>query len=409
MSKTDGVRRRKWFRLFLLVFLIWFCIFIKQIFSDTLGVEPTDRTEELMKIRTQLEEKRKSMELLHRKERNAYEELLNLEGRLDLTQRFIRQLKGREKKVEEELKTKEASLGETNAQLVRYRDQARLRLREIYKHHRLSSITVIFNASSLVDLLRRFDLSRMVFMRDQENLTRIQNTQEIFKEKERTLNEKRVELAQLEIGKTTEENTYSQQLQEKSRLLKQIRSEKSTYAQAVSELEQDAAELEKVLAGVQQNNSVGADEAVEKPNIINPDAGDGFFAISKGKLPWPIRGRVISRFGEQINPQFQTRIKNSGIEIESTRGEEVVAVSEGWVIYASGLRGYGNMVILKHDDGYCTLYARLSEIWVSLHQKVDRLQTIGTVGENGLSLQPTLHFEIREGKQPQNPLEWLRP
>jgi septal ring factor EnvC (AmiA/AmiB activator) len=173
-------------------------------------------------------------------------------------------------------------------------------------------------------------------------------------------------------------------------------------------LEKDALELENVLAGIQQRNLTGPVGVAEGQDKIESNIGDGFFVISKGKLPWPIPGRVVSRFGEQINPQFQTRIRNTGIEIESASGEEVVAVSEGRVIYSSGLRGYGNMVILEHDAGYYTLYARLSEIWVSLNQKVDRLQTIGTVGENGFSFKPTLHFEIREGKKPQNPLEWLR-
>jgi septal ring factor EnvC (AmiA/AmiB activator) len=409
MSKPVIFSSGRWFGLFLLVFSVWFCILTQQTISDTLGVESTDQTEELARIRTQLEEKRKSMELLHQKEKNAYEELLNAEERLDLTQRFLRQLEVREKKVEEELMIEEVSLGETNDQLLLYRHQSKLRLREIYKHHRLNSVAVIFNASSLADLLRRFDLVRMILMRDQDNLARIQNVKEISEEKERNLNASRTEQAQLERRKTVEENIYSQQLQEKNQLIKRIRAEKDAYALAVSELERDAAVLEEVITSVQPDNPVGAEGVVERSNRMKPESSGGLFVISKGKLPWPVRGRVVSRFGEQVNPQFQTRIKNNGIEIESVAGGEVVAVSEGKVIYSSSLRGYGNLVILEHDDGYYTLYARLSEIWVSLNQVVDRLQAIGTVGENGLSFQPTLHFEIREGKYPCNPLEWLRP
>lgn len=408
MNNSVSLHHRKWIRLFLLAFAIWFCILMEQVFSDTLGMESTDQTEKLMKIKTQLEEKRKSMELLHHKEKNAYEELLDLEERLDLTQRFIRQLKVREKKAVEELKIKEERLGETNTQLIHCREQSKLRLREIYEHHRLNSVAVIFNASSPVDLLRRLILVRMIVKRDGDNFTRIQNTRETLEEKERNLKESKGELAQLEKRKTEEESTYSGELKEKDRLLKQIRSEKNTYAQAVGELEKNAALLENALAGIQPGNSSGNIAAARSQDKIGSNAGDGFFVIAKGKLPWPIQGRVVSRFGEQINSQFQTRIRNTGIEIESVSGEEVVAVSEGRVIYSSGLRGYGNMVILEHDDGYYTLYARLSEIWVSLNQKVDRLQTIGTVGENGLSFKPMLHFEIREGKKPQNPLEWLR-
>jgi septal ring factor EnvC (AmiA/AmiB activator) len=408
MKKLFGIHCGKRLGLFLLAFSIWLYILMDQAFSDSLGVESKDQTEKLTKIRIEMEDKRKSMELLHQKEMNAYEELLDLEERLDLTRRFMKQLRVKEKKLETEQKIKEKSLGETDTQLIQYREQTKLRLTEIYKHHRLNSVTVIFGTSSPVDLLRRFILARMVLKRDRDNLERIQNIKEALEEKERNLKESRAELAQLEKRKTGEEIIYSRDLQEKNRLLKQIRSEKNTYAQVVSELEKNATELENVLAGIQSRNSAGPVGAAERQDKIGSNTGEGFFIIAKGKLPWPIQGRVVSRFGEQINPQFQTKIRNTGIEIESASGEEVVAVSEGRVIYSSGLRGYGNMVILEHDDGYYTLYARLSEIWVSLNQNVDRLQTIGTVGEIGLSFKPTLHFEIREGKQPQNPLEWLR-
>jgi septal ring factor EnvC (AmiA/AmiB activator) len=409
MYKLQSIRGRFWSGLFLLVFSIWFGILTRPAFSDTLEAGSVNGAEELTKIRTQLEEKRESIKLLRQKEKNAYQELLDLEERLDLTRRSLRQLKLTENKMEEELRIKEESLGETNAQLMLYRDQFKSRWREIYKHRRWNPVAVIFDASSLADLTRRYHLVQMVMKRDAENLSRILNTKEISEEKEKYLKEKRTELAQLERRKTVEENSCSLQLQEKNRIIQQIRSEKDAFAQTVSQLEKNAAQLEKVVIGVQPKNPAGAEGIVERSNEMKPAASEGFFVISKGKLPWPIRGKVVSHFGEQIDPQFQTRIKNTGIEIECAAGGEVAAVAEGRVIYSSSLRGYGNLVILEHDDGYYTLYARLAEIWVSLDQEVERLQTIGTVGENGLSLQPALHFEVRAGKQPQNPLEWLRP
>jgi septal ring factor EnvC (AmiA/AmiB activator) len=396
-------------KLFLLVFSLWFLILRQQVFSDTPGADSTYQAGKLTEIRSQLEEKRKSMELLHQKEKNAYEELLDLEERLDLSQRFLRQLGVREKEVEKELESKEESRGKTDTQSTVHREQFQLRLREMYKHRGSGSLAAVFDAASPTDLLRRLNLARIMARRDKESFTRLLNIKEELEKQEADLRESRAELAQLEERKTRQRNIYSGELKEKERLLKRIRSEQTGYAQAVDELEKNAAWLEKVVAGIQPEDSVDSIVGVKNKDELRSDPGDGFFIISKGKLPWPIRGRVISRFGEQANPQFKMGSTNTGVEIESAPGEEVAAVSEGRVVYSSGLRGYGNLVILEHDDGYYTLYARLSEIRVSLNQKVERLQTIGTVGENGLSFKPTLHFEVRKGKQPQNPLEWLRP
>ncbi len=409
MNKSIGINQPIWLRLFLFVFLTGFCILVNQAFSDTLRVDLENQTDELAKIKNELVEKRESLDQLHHKEKSVLEELLNLEERLDLAQRFRRQLKVKERNLEEELKIKEMSLGETDTRLILCRDRFQHRLREIYKHRNSDFYAIIFDASSPVDLVNRLNFIRLILKQDQALLTETKNAKAELEEKERNLRKTKEEWVELEKRKTEEEVTYQKELKEKEKLLKKIKSEKTVYAQAVGELEKSAMELENILASIQPEyrSAFGAGEQVL--GRMKTDQREGLFFISKGRLPWPIQGKVVSRFGEQINPQFRTRLKNSGIEIEGAPGREVAAVSDGRVIYSSRLRGYGNLVILEHEGGYYTLYARLSEILVSPHQEVDRLQKIGVLGENGFSFgPPTLHFEIREGKQPQNPLEWLR-
>lgn len=221
-----------------------------------------------------------------------------------------------------------------------------------------------------------------------------------MEEKEQNLKKKKGELSELRKRKAQEEMVYHRELAEKDRLFKKIKSEKKLYAQAIEELEKNASTLENIIAQINLPEQ-------KTPGKIQTKE-EGLFDISKGKLPWPIQGKVMVHFGEQRDPQFHSKTKNPGIEIEAEPGKEVLAVADGKVVYSSRLRGYGNLVILEHDGGYFTLYARLSEISVSPGEEVERLQRIGMVGESGFFLGPCLHFEIRKGKQPQDPLEWLR-
>jgi septal ring factor EnvC (AmiA/AmiB activator) len=400
-NKIAYVSIERLFRLFLLAFLTCFCIFGNRAFSDTLGVDLKNQTDELTRIKKELDEKRKSMEKLKLEEKGAFEELLGLEERLDLAQRLKRRVAFQERSIETERANQEKGLKEADSMLSLYGERCQRRLREIYKHGRSAFYSIIFKARSPVDFVNRLNSVKIILKQDQDLLSETKNLKAQLDEKGQNLRKTKLELSQLRQEKVEEEKAYQMELKDKEKLLKKIKSEKNLYVQAIEELRRDAFELENVLEQIYQQK-LGVESEIQ-----TKDEG-GMFAISKGRLPWPIRGKVIASFGEQRSPQFNIKTKNHGIEIQSEQGDEVLAVADGKVTYVSRLRGYGNLVILGHDGGYYTLYARLSEILVSPGQSVDRLQEIGLVGESGLFFSPCLHFEIRKGKQPQNPLEWLR-
>ncbi len=120
-----------------------------------------------------------------------------------------------------------------------------------------------------------------------------------------------------------------------------------------------------------------------------------------GKLIWPVRGQVSSSFG------VRNGMKHSGIDITAPLGTPVVAAAEGEVIYRGQLRGYGNILILRHSEELATVYAHLNEIHASEHQRVRQGETIGTVGNSGQSEGAHLHFEVRVKNVARNPLFYL--
>ena len=122
-----------------------------------------------------------------------------------------------------------------------------------------------------------------------------------------------------------------------------------------------------------------------------------------GYFNWPLNGYVSSGYGRR-HGRF-----HEGIDIPARKGTIVKAARSGRVIYAGNrIRGYGNVVVIKHNDDYSTVYAHLSKMDVRGGQFINRGQWIGRVGRTGHATSPHLHFEIRIGHYPVNPLLFLQ-
>lgn len=119
---------------------------------------------------------------------------------------------------------------------------------------------------------------------------------------------------------------------------------------------------------------------------------------------WPVRGEVVSTFGRK--PEGG---RNDGINIAVRAGTEVRAAAPGQVVYAgSELAGYGRLVLIRHDGGFVTAYAHNSRIHVSEGDRIERGQVIAAAGSSGTVDSPQVHFEIRRGVNPEDPMRYLR-
>jgi murein DD-endopeptidase MepM/ murein hydrolase activator NlpD len=129
-------------------------------------------------------------------------------------------------------------------------------------------------------------------------------------------------------------------------------------------------------------------------------------AEAVGSVPsfgWPVHGRVIAGFGLATNG-----VQNDGIDVSVPSGTPVKAADDGVVAYAGNeLKGYGNLVLIRHSNGYVTAYAHASEILVKRGETVKRGEVIAKAGDTGSVKTPELHFEIRKGATPVDPAQFL--
>jgi murein DD-endopeptidase MepM/ murein hydrolase activator NlpD len=129
-------------------------------------------------------------------------------------------------------------------------------------------------------------------------------------------------------------------------------------------------------------------------------------AEATGALPtfrWPVRGRVVTGYGAKTNGK-----SNDGINVAVPEGTPIKAAEDGVVAYSGNeLKGYGNLILVRHSNGYVTAYAHASELMVKRGETIKRGQIIAKSGQSGEVGSPQLHFEIRKGSSPVDPLQFL--
>lgn len=126
--------------------------------------------------------------------------------------------------------------------------------------------------------------------------------------------------------------------------------------------------------------------------------------ISGKGFMWPVNGRVLSSYGPK-----QAGYHNDGVNISAPRGSSVYASDSGVVVHASNkLEGYGNLILIKHENGWVTAYAHTDKMLVKKGQQVERGQVVAEVGQTGRVNSPQLHFEMRQGTRAVNPTLYLK-
>jgi len=124
-----------------------------------------------------------------------------------------------------------------------------------------------------------------------------------------------------------------------------------------------------------------------------------------GRFPWPVRGRVLAAYGSMPGGGH-----NDGINIAAPLGTPVRAIDSGTVVYSGNeVKGYGNIVLIRHANGWISAYAHLDDVSVKQGEAITAGEIIAKVGNSGGVAEPQLHFELRRGQKPVNPTEFLAP
>ena len=164
---------------------------------------------------------------------------------------------------------------------------------------------------------------------------------------------------------------------------------------SLSRLEDEAKQLQNLI------------QSIEKLFVDAPESSISrkSFAKLKGKLAWPLKGKLRRLFG-RTKPQSDLRWQ--GVRIEAASGSHVMAVSHGRVAFADWLRGLGNLIIIDHGNSYLSLYGHNESLFKTAGDWVEAGEVISSVGSSGGEQKAGLYFEIRKKGKPQNPTRWCK-
>lgn len=193
---------------------------------------------------------------------------------------------------------------------------------------------------------------------------------------------------------------------ERTEELARLEKARSQRAEAVASLDQDLASKGTQVAQLEEQARVLEKLVQELRTVLGefPVQAQEPFARLRGKLAWPVSGRLLADFGQ---PRAGQRIKWNGVLVGTRQGSEIRAIYHGRVAYADWLPGMGLLVILEHGDGYMSLYGHNDTLYVSAGDWVAPGDVMAIAGDSGGRAEPALYFEIRKGKLSENPHRWF--
>ncbi len=338
---------------------------------------------------------------------NLEQELKKIDLRLRLEGRKLRNIQQKLNRQEDYLRAKEQETKLIVKQKEAVKEHVKRRLTAFFKMGGVTLINAVFAAHSLSEAINTREEFRFMLRHDRKIIGRYRTKISLLRE---ALNN--ITISKNKILKTIdEEKAQEQQLIDsrikRQKLLNRVRLQKDLYEQALQEMAAGAASLEAKINKSRvpmiraRRRKIIRDRHSQQRHTILKSG----FAAMKGRLIPPVSGKINRFFGSQ-NGKFGLKINFPGLDFTPAGDLKVRAVFTGKIIFAGYLAAYGNTVIIDHGQQYYTLLSGLASIYKKTGAIVQEDEVIGLAGGDGL-LHKGLHFELRYGSIPIDPLPWL--
>ncbi len=388
------------------IFRLFMCALLLAVFGNLPGPpaqcadNSPNSAKELRRINREMAEKKKALTRAKRREHSVLTDLDKLDRGIQASSSELADGQRQLREAETTLQGIEKSSVELGRELSGLKRLYGMRLRALYKmqHNGTAAIFFLENTGSALKQVKYLGL---IAERDRTVMTEYRSALDRLVLRQREITGKKEEILRSRRSVAATKAELETKRLQKAALLASIRQEKGLYTETLHELEASSASLWAMIK---------RDEEMRRSAQKSPPSAPGgreTFGRVNGRLPWPLEGRVLTRFGMQRHPQFGTMVFRRGIEIEAREGQEVRAVKEGEVVYADWYKGYGKLLIIDHGNGFYTLYGYLSRLDLGKGDRVTKGQVIGLAGETGSLRGSKLYFEVRRNGEAEDPLSLL--
>lgn len=360
-----------------------------------------DRQQELTRLKAEIEDNRARIGELRRKEDDLNKLAASLEKDRELTHRYIQELEDQERALRQDIADRQSALVDKEIEVGETVGRLKTRLRRYYKLRHVSGGELLFSSRSFNELFARTQFMARLIQRDRLDLGALAQERSEISRVTVVLDSRRRAIETLQREKRSEESRLQDRGRRTQAALEDVQGERAEYEARVREQEASRAAIRSMISRLEKERERSAKAGAE-PTFR------GTLEDRRGKLDWPVEGKVLAEFGVEVHPKYHTRVPINGIIIGAPEGTPVRATAPGVVEFVDWYPGYGRTVVLNHGSGYYTLYAHASSILVQRGNTVEAGQEIARVGDTDSLRGPCLHFEVRKGTDALDPRDWLR-
>lgn len=270
----------------------------------------------------------------------------------------------------------------------------------------------ILGSSNFSQAFRRYDYLKTLSVRMNEEASQLKELKAQMEQEKQRLSSLRAQAQNVRAGRAKELENLAKQEKKSNNLIAQLNRNKSSYQRQLrdkrKQVEALNKEIEKIIAEyIAQSTKPAKGETKKQSKPIDYKLA-GEFEANKGKLPWPVDGSVVEKFGKHNHPVYKNLVMpfNNGIGIAVPKNTEVKAIFDGEVKRVIVMPGYNQCVLVQHGN-YFSFYCKLGQVSVKAGDKVKTGQSIGVV--DTIDSQTLVHLQVWKEKTPQNPETWLRP
>lgn len=406
--------------------LILLTVLLTPAFAD----EKSDAQKQLDAARADISELKQLLDKLQQEKSGVQKDLKKTESEMGQLEKQVQGLQQDLKKSEEEIQRLDSEKKKLEGARLEQQRLIGIQARAAYQSGRQEYVKLLLNQQNpekfsrtltYYDYLSEARMEQLAtFNETLRQLTNVEleivNQQSQLLEQKSALDGRREQLAsvrkerQLALAKLSKEfSARDQKLkarqQEQANLARVLKTIEETLARQAREAE--AARQQALLAEREQQSVGSSAKPTNSGPLVSSGASfGGPFAKARGKLPWPVNGRLVARYGTPRGGDART--KWDGVLIGASAGSQVHAVHGGRVVFADWLRGAGLLVILDHGNGYLSLYGHNQSLLKDAGDIVKAGEAISTVGNSGGQDTSALYFAIRQQGRPIDPAQWCR-
>jgi septal ring factor EnvC (AmiA/AmiB activator) len=392
----------------------------------------------LKKLEVDLAKKREELAVLETEEKGVLNTISLLDQNLNRTRSYLTELSRNEVLLQDAVKQLALDIDSLDEKIKNRKHAMRKRIRNLYVHGRSNDAEILYEL-----LTKNGNPERKVYWvhhlltRDREDVEALRSLVEGRMQKHRTQENHLADLTKLRTRKAVEERSLVAQMNGQSRMLNSLKHDKAVQRMALKEFERNQKtmlalikkleerrkrEIEEAkraeaarLAALKKKEKAAekkreADKKREAEKNRQSEIAKKTIQVVpfKGPKCMPLDGPVISEYGLQEHPVLHIMTRNLGVEIRGKRGGRIRAAAAGTIAMVSEIDGRGPSVIIEHEGGIYTVYGHMKTINVQEGKSVKKCEEIGEVGDiaslNGIKL----YFQVSEGTQTVDPLQWLK-